>query len=42
MYGPDEDDRQLQELTERRQWDEWLSEDKEYLAWLQNFDTENE
>lgn len=34
MYGPDEDDRQLQELTERQQWDQWLAHDKDYLAWL--------
>lgn len=35
MYGPDEDDRQLAELTERQQWDQWLSTDKAYLEWLE-------
>ena len=38
--GPEEsDDRQLQELTEREQWDEWLAEDKQYLEWLETFQT---
>ena len=41
--GPEEsDDRQLQELTERQQWDQWLSEDKDYLLWLQGFETEEQ